>query len=139
MIGLGVGRPIFLATGVTDLRCGINRLYALILDELGQEPLSGAVFAFCNRRQDTVKLFCFDEGGVWLAAKRLESGTFRWPKAGTRAVQLTAADLHLLLSGVDPTRTRLRRWWTPVDAPGTPPVASPLTTPTPTRPATFAR
>lgn len=114
MIGLGVGRPIFLATGVTDLRCGINRLYALILDELGQEPLSGALFCFCNRRADTVKLFCFDEGGVWVAAKRLEQGTFRWPKAGERAVQLTAADLHLLLSGVDPTRTRLRRWWTPV-------------------------
>ena len=44
MIGLGVGRPIFLATGVTDLRCGMNRLYALILDHLGQEPLSGALY-----------------------------------------------------------------------------------------------
>lgn len=115
MIGLGVGRPIFLATGVTDLRYGMNRLYALILDHLGQEPLSGALFAFCNRRRDTVKLFCFDEGGVWVAAKRLESGTFRWPGADARTVALTAADLHLLLSGVDPTRTRLRRWWTPVD------------------------
>lgn len=128
MIGLGVGRPIFLATGVTDLRCGINRLYALILDELGQEPQSGALFAFCNRRADTVKLFCFDEGGVWIAAKRLESGTFRWPKAGTRTVQLTAADLHLLLSGVDPARTRLRRWWAPVGAPPAP--TSPTTSPT---------
>lgn len=77
--------------------------------------MSGALFCFCNRRADTVKLFCFDEGGVWVAAKRLEQGTFRWPKAGARTVQLTAADLHLLLSGVDPTRTRLRRWWTPVD------------------------
>jgi len=122
VIGLGVARPIFLATGVTDLRCGINRLYALILDQLGQEPLSGALFGFCNRRADTVKLFCFDEGGVWLAAKRLESGTFRWPKAGERVVQLTAADLHLLLSGIDPTRTRLRRWWTPVE---TAPAAAP--------------
>jgi transposase len=76
-----------------------------------------------------VKLFCFDEGGVWLAAKRLESGTLRWPKAGTRTVQLTPSDLHLLLSGVDPTRTRLRRWWTPVDAPATAPPPSPVTTP----------
>jgi transposase len=133
MIGLGVGRPIFLATGVTDLRSGINRLYALILEELGQEPLSGALFAFCNRRQDTVKLFCFDEGGVWLAAKRLESGTFRWPKAGTRAVQLTAADLHLLLSGVDPTRTRLRRWWTPVEPAMAAPASAPPLAPSLTR------
>ncbi len=123
MIGLGVGRSIFLATGVTDLRRGMNSLYALILDQLGQEPLRGALFCFCNRRADTVKLFCFDEGGVWVAAKRLEAGTFRWPKVGERAVQLTAADLHLLLCGVDPARTRLRRWWTPVSAGPAPPAA----------------
>jgi len=116
MIGLGVGRPIFLATGVTDLRRGVNALYACILDQLGQEPLSGALFVFCNRRKDAVKVFCYDAGGVWLCAKRLEEGTFRWPQAGDRVVQLTAADLHLLLSGIDPTHTRLRRWWTPVPA-----------------------
>ncbi|HEY0777062.1 MAG TPA: IS66 family insertion sequence element accessory protein TnpB [Gemmatirosa sp.] len=130
MIGLGIGRPIFLATGVTDLRSGMNRLYALILDQLGQEPLSGALFCFANRRRETVKLFWFDEGGVWVAAKRLESGTFRWPGAGARTVALTAADLPLLLSGVDPTRTRLRRWWTPVDpAPGPSAPAVPVPTP----------
>lgn len=129
MIGLGTGRPIFLATGVTDLRRGINSLYALILEQLAQEPLSGALFVFCNRRCDAVKIFCYDEGGVWICAKRLEEGTFRWPKAGERAVQLTAADLHLLLSGVDPARTRLRRWWAPVapgPGPGAEPVASPI-------------
>ncbi len=68
--------------------------------------------------RDTVKLFCYDAGGIWLCAKRLESGTFRWPQAGARVVALTAADLHrptALLCGVDPTRTRLRRWWTPVE------------------------
>lgn len=112
--GLTGGRPIFLATGVTDLRRGYNGLYALILDELGQEPLSGAIFAFCNRRRDAVKLFWYDTGGWWVCAKRLEQGTFRWPAPGTRTVQLTMADLHLLLDGIDPARTRLRRWWQPV-------------------------
>jgi transposase len=48
--------------------------------------------------------------------KRLEQGTFRWPAAGARTVQLTATDLQLLVSGIDPARTRLRRWWQPVDA-----------------------
>jgi transposase len=118
-----MGRPIFLATGVTDLRCGVNRLYALILERLAQEPLSGALFVFCNRRCDVLRIFCYDEGGVWLCTKRLEQGSFRWPKAGARVVQLTAADLHLLLSGVDPARTRLRRWWAPVAPP--PAAASP--------------
>lgn len=118
MIGLASGRPIFLATGVTDLRRGVMGLYGLILEQLAQEPLSGAVFGFCNRRRDTVKLFCYDTGGVWICAKRLEQGTFRWPAAGARTVQLTAADLHLLVSGIDPARTRLRRWWQPVEATG---------------------
>jgi transposase len=114
MIGLSSGRRIFLATGVTDLRRGYNGLYALILDQLGAEPLSGALFVFCNRRKDAIKIFCYDAGGWWVCAKRLEQGTFRWPASGARTVELMAADLHLLLSGIDPARTRLRRWWQPV-------------------------
>ena len=114
MIGVAGGRAIFLATGVTDLRRGVTGLYTLILEHLAQEPLSGAVFGFCNRRRDTIKLFCYETGGVWVCAKRLEQGTFRWPAAGARSVQLTPTDLQLLLSGIDPARTRLRGWWQPV-------------------------
>lgn len=114
MIGLAGGRTIFLATGVTDLRRGVSGLYALILNQLQGEPLSGAVYGFCNRRRDTVKLFCYDAGGVWVCAKRLEQGTFRWPGAGERTVKLTEAELVLLLSGIDLARTRVRRWWQPV-------------------------
>ena len=116
MIGLAGGRAIFLATGTTDLRKSFTGLYALVREHLAQEPLSGAVFAFCNRRRDTVKLFCYDAGGFWVCAKRLETGTFRWPVAGTRSVTLTAADLTLLLSGIDLSTTRVRRWWQPVPA-----------------------
>jgi transposase len=115
MIGLSGGRAIYLATGVTDLRRGVSGLYAIILDKLKGEPLSGAVYGFCNRRRDTVKFFCYDAGGVWISAKRLEEGTFRWPGAGERTVRLTEANLTLLLSGIDPARTRLRRWWQPVE------------------------
>ncbi|MGH6873343.1 MAG: IS66 family insertion sequence element accessory protein TnpB [Rhizomicrobium sp.] len=116
MIGLGGGRAIFLATGPTDLRKSFTGLYALVREQLAQEPLSGAVFAFCNRRRDTVKLFCYDAGGFWICAKRLEAGTFRWPAAGTRSVELTPTDLTLLLSGIDPAPSRVRRWWRPVEA-----------------------
>jgi transposase len=108
------GRPIYLATGVTDLRLGYTGLYARVAEHLQQEPLSGALFVFCNRRKDAIKIFCYDEGGFWVCAKRLEQGTFRWPASGTRTVELRAADLQLLLSGIDLTRTRLRRWWQPV-------------------------
>jgi transposase len=116
VIGLAGGRTIFLATGVTDLRRGVSGLYAIILDQLQGEPLSGAVYGFCNRRRDTVKLFCYDAGGVWVCAKRLEQGTFRWPGAGERTARLTEAELVLLLSGIDLARTRVRRWWQPVVA-----------------------
>lgn len=118
MIGLASGRAIYLATGVTDLRKSFTGLYALVREQLAHEPLSGAVFLFCNRRRDTVKLFCYDEGGFWVCAKRLESGTFRWPVAGTQTVTLHAADLTLLLSGIDPAPSRWRRWWRPVDSTG---------------------
>ncbi|MGH9883968.1 MAG: IS66 family insertion sequence element accessory protein TnpB [bacterium] len=113
-MGLVGGRAIFLATGSTDLRKSFTGLYALVREHLAQEPLSGAVFAFCNRRRDMVKLFCYDAGGFWICAKRLESGPFRWPVAGTRSVALTSADLTLLLSGIDPAPSRVRRWWRPV-------------------------
>ncbi len=112
------GRSIFLATGVTDLRLGYNGLSARIVAHLSGEPLSGAMYIFCNRRRDALKIFCYDEGGFWVCAKRLEQGTFRWPGAGTRTVALSAAELHLLLSGIDLTRTRLRRWWQPVSVGG---------------------
>lgn len=115
MIGGVGGRAIFLATGVTDLRKSFTGLYALVREHLRHEPLSGAVFGFCNRRRDTVKLLCYEAGGFWICAKRLEAGTFRWPAAGTRSVELTAADLTLLLSGVDPAPSRVRRWWRPVE------------------------
>ena len=113
MIGLAGGRTIFLATGVTDLSRGVSGLYAIILDQLQGEPLSGAVYGFRNRRRDTVKLFCYDAGGVWVCAKRLEQGTFRWPGAGEPTLRFTEADLVLLLSGIDLARTRVRRWWQP--------------------------
>jgi transposase len=115
MIGRSGGRPIFLAMGVTDLRRGFTGLYALVIEQLALEPLSGALFVFCNRRRDTVRILCYDAGGFWVCAKRLEAGTFRWPVGEERSVTLTHADLQLLLSGIDPSRTRLRRWWHPVE------------------------
>lgn len=51
MIGLAGGRTVFLAIGVTDLRRGVSGLYALILEQLEGEPLSGAVYGFCSRRR----------------------------------------------------------------------------------------
>ena len=112
MITIGGRTRIFLATGVTDLRRGFG-LEAVIAHELGQPPLNGDVYLFANRRRDMIKAFFFDSGGIWVCAKRLMSGSYRWPEPGQATVELTATELQLLLSGLDLAKTRLRRWWTP--------------------------
>jgi transposase len=119
MVSLGSGRTkIYLATGVTDLRRGFG-LQTVIEHGLGRPPLSGDVFVFANRRRDMIKLFFFDSGGIWVCAKRLLSGTYRWPRPGELTAELTGAELQLLLSGLDLTKTRARKWWGPALASST--------------------
>lgn len=114
MFTLGGGAKIFLATAACDLRRGFS-LYTVIEHQLGfSQPLNGDVYVFVNRRRDLVKLFWFSEGGMYVLAKRLESGTFRWPQAGEQTVAMTPAQLQLLLSGIDLSKTRTRKWWRPV-------------------------
>jgi len=113
MFSLGPATKIYLATGVTDLRRGFNGLHGLIQHQLKDDPLSGHLFVFCNRRRDALKVFAFDGSGMWVCAKRLEVGTFQWPQSGEVKVQMTAAQLTLLLSGIDLRATKLRRWWRP--------------------------
>lgn len=113
MLTLPPSTRIYVATGPTDMRKQFDGLIALARDVMKQDPFSGHLFAFCNRRRDRLKLLFFDRSGFWLAAKRLEAGTFAWPSAKDDATSITwtAADLTLLLSGVDPTTVRRRRWW----------------------------
>jgi len=108
---------IWLATGVTDMRRGFNGLHALIAHQLGRPPLNGDLYIFANRRRDLLKVFFFDSGGIWICAKRLERGTYRWPQPGEVLVTLRAAELQLLLSGIDLRQTRARGWWQPGAAP----------------------
>jgi transposase len=92
------------------MRKSFNGLYALVDGVLEADPLSGHLFVFCNRRRDRIKILCFDGSGLWICAKRLEKGTFHWPGAGTGAVELTQAQLNLLLGGLDLQTVRRRRW-----------------------------
>jgi transposase len=113
MFTLGLATKIYLATGSTDLRKGINSLYALIERDYPGQSLHGDLYIFCNHRRDTIKIFTFDGTGFWLSAKRLEAGTYQWPSPGTPTVQLTHPELQLLLSGLDLTATKKRKWWRP--------------------------
>src|ERR1700684_580973 len=103
VFGFGPATRIYLAVGATDMRKGFNGLYGLVRDRLQSEPLSGHVFLFCNAQRNRVKLMFWDGSGLWVCAKKLEKGTFRWPEVdGEQSkVQLSYEELALLLGGVD--------------------------------------
>lgn len=82
MLTLPPSVRIYLARGSTDIRKGIDGLCALARDVVGEDPFSGHLFAFANRRRDAVKVLVWDRTGFWLFHKRLERGTLQWPRGG---------------------------------------------------------
>lgn len=99
MWGLTRATRVFIRSGPTDLRLGFDGLYGIVQTQLRQDPLSGHVFVFCNRSRTRVKLLSWDGSGLWLCAKRLESGSFAWPQAGDQ--ELEPAALQALLAGLE--------------------------------------
>lgn len=92
---------VFVASVPVDLRRSFDSLAACTQELLQQDPLSGHLFVFRNRSGDRVKILYWDRTGYCLWYKRLEKGTFSLP-AGPRASQeISAAELALLLEGID--------------------------------------
>jgi transposase len=109
MIALPSGTRVWVAAGVTDMRKGMDGLAALVQTTLAQNPFSGHLFVFRGRRGDLVKLVWFDGDGLCLFAKRLERGRFVWPQAASGTVALSAAQLSMLLEGID-WRRPVKTW-----------------------------
>jgi transposase len=100
------GKRVFLACGRTDMRKNINGLAAIVEGSFKLDPFDGALFVFCNRNRDRVKILEWDGDGFWLYFKRLEKGRFRWPAEGDEATMtLTGEELSFLLGG---TRIELK-------------------------------
>jgi len=105
---------VFLAVAPCDLRKSFNGLWSVAQEELGQDPRAGALFAFSNRRRNRIKVLYFDGTGVCVWAKRLESGTYRWPRGTTasdKKLKLTPQALQLLIDGVDLKDGGRRAWY----------------------------
>ena len=102
MFGVGPATRIYLAAGSTDMRKGFEGLYGLVRDQLQLEPLSGHIFIFTNAQRNRLKLLFWDGSGLWVCAKRLERGRFRWPPAevGESKVVLSQEELMLLVGGM---------------------------------------
>jgi len=117
MVSLPTSVRIWLATRATDLRKSFDSLAELVRQQLKGDPLSGQLFVFRNKRADRVKLLYWDEDGFVIIYKRLEAGTFRFPEAEAGGVEIRAADLQMLLDGIDLASVkRQKRYRRPVPA-----------------------
>jgi transposase len=104
---------IFLGAEPTDMRKGFDSLAHLVESSMAFDPLSGHLFVFRSRRGDRIKVLYWDKDGYALWYKRLEKGSFRFPTATsvseTHAVEVKAADLMMILDGVDLGSVRRQR------------------------------
>ncbi len=75
-------KPVYICCGHTDMRKSINGLMTLVKESFQLDPFSEALFAFCNRNRNRMKILEWDGDGFWLYFKRLERGRFRWPAKG---------------------------------------------------------
>ena len=92
------GKPVYLCCGHTDMRKSINGLMTLVQSSFSLDPFADALFVFCNRKRDRIKILEWDEDGFWLYFKRLERGHFRWPNTGDdNKMTLTAEEFEWLI------------------------------------------
>jgi transposase len=101
MFHLAPDVQVYLHREPIDFRCGINTLVLLVEEAMQLDPFARAVFAFCNRGRNRVKLLFFDRAGFFLVLKRLESDQFYWPRRDEAVIALTSEQLHWLLDGIN--------------------------------------
>lgn len=109
MIPIRSGVRVWIATGHTDMRRGMNGLALQIQEGLKRDPHAGDLFVFRGRRGDLIKILWHDGLGMSLYAKRLERGRFIWPSSADGVVAITAAQLGYMLEGID-WRNPLHSW-----------------------------
>jgi len=105
---------VFVALEPVDLRKSFCGLEGLVSERLGENLRAGALFVFTNRRHNRLKILYWDGTGLWLLMKRLEQGTFSWPRVGeAQQVKLKLAPeaLAMLTDGIDLRGAKLRPWY----------------------------
>ncbi len=108
MLSLSPATRVFLALAPIDGRKGFNGLYTLVKETLKQEPTSGFLFVFLNKRRNRLKILTYDGSGLWVLTKRLDRGTYAAPSGEGQSLNLRPEDLTLLIHGIESTS---RRQW----------------------------
>ena len=103
---------VYLAVQPVDMRKSFNGLWAEASEQLKEDPFSGALFVFANKRRDRLKILYWDGSGAWVFAKRLEKGRFSWP-SGSSGTKLSMAPqvLSLMLEGVQLKDGHKKAWY----------------------------
>lgn len=111
MLSIGTNTRIFVAVGATDMRKGFNGLQGIISGVLEQDPLSGHLFLFINRRRDKLKILYWDGDGLAIWYRRLEQGTFQMATIANdqTSVEIRSDEFMMLLRGVDLNSVRRRK------------------------------
>jgi len=111
MLSLANQVRIFLARDPVDMRKSFHGLVGLTESVLGEDPLSGDLFVFINRRRDRIKLLYWGGTGFCIWYQQLEQGSYQLPdaaKAGAEGIEITASQLSLILDGIDLASVRQR-------------------------------
>ena len=97
---LACGCEVYLITGYTDMRKGIDGLATIVQGKLSLDPFSRSLYLFCGRNRSKIKGLLWEEDGFLLLYKRLDNGSFRWPRNETEARKLTAQQIRWLMEGL---------------------------------------
>lgn len=95
------GVQVWVATAPVDMRKSFDSLSEVVRTFLGHDPLSGSMFVFRNRSAQRVKILWYDRDGLAIYYKRLERGTFRFPRGEERVLAIDSTQLVRLLSGLE--------------------------------------
>lgn len=111
MLSISPAVKIFLYAGAADLRRGYDGLASLVSEAMGEDPLSGHLYLFINRRGNRIKLLYWAGDGYAIWMKRLERGSFELPSStsDSLSVKITASQLSLILEGIELSSVRRRK------------------------------
>ena len=104
---------ILVAIEPCDMRKSFDGLSAIVVNQLNENATSGSLFLFTNKRRNRLKILYFDGSGLWVMVKRLEKGTFSWPRSAsdTKSVKLSATALAMLTDGIELRDGGTRPWY----------------------------
>ena len=91
---------VYIVCGYTDMRRSIDGLAGIVKQNFSLEPCSGSLFLFCGKRRDRMKALLWEGDGFLLMYKRLDNGSFQWPRNGAEAKLLTHEQYIWLLQGL---------------------------------------